>query len=123
MGNFSVEQLQELAMVLLVAIGGSGTVVLIGRMAVNKAIKTLINLVTRQKDENKISQKTSDLVIASLKAENKVLNNLLTSTNNEIKDLRKEYTTTNEHIIRLIGAVDKRDKELTEFLESEVANE
>jgi len=121
--GFQIDQIRELTMALLMGALGSGTIVLIGKVAINKSIKALINLVEKQKEENKISKDTSDKIISGLKAENEVLKGLLSNANTNIETLLKQYKTTDKTVQELMSDIKIRDNKIQKLLEEELNSE
>jgi hypothetical protein len=121
--NEQLETLEGIIIALMVSFTGTGTIALIGRVAISKLTKSMSQKVLEAEKQNKISTKQAQDAIKSILDFEEILKGQVNALDQTIKGLIENQNITNENIKMMLDEFKARDEQIKDLIIKEFGDE
>ena len=121
--NDQLDTIEGIIVALMVSFTGTGTIALIGRVAIGKLTKKMSQKVLEAENQNKISTQQAQQAMQSIVTFEQVLKGQVDALDETIKGLIENQNITNEQIKLLLDEYKARDQQIKDLIIKEFGDE
>ena len=121
--NAQLDTIEGIIVALMVSFTGTGTIALIGRLAVSKLTKKMTQKVMEAENQNKISTKQAEEAMQSIINFEQVLKGQVDALDKTVQELIANQSITNENIKLLLDEYKARDEQIKDLIVKEFGDE
>lgn len=118
-----VDTIEGIIIALMVSFTGTGTIALIGRVAISGLTKKMSQKVLEAENQNKISTKQAQDAIKSILDFEQILQGQVNALDQTIKGLIENQNITNENIKMMLDEFKQRDEQIKDLIIQEFGEE
>jgi hypothetical protein len=118
-----LEAIEGIIIALMVSFTGTGTIALIGRVAISKLTKKMTDKVNAAEVQNKLSTEQAAQAMQSILAFEQILQAQVSTLDKTVQELIQNQNVTNESIIKLLDEYKARDQQIKDLIVKEFGDD